>query len=426
MQGIFKQAGLAPVSVIMPTYNRETYIAEAIESVLTQTRPPRQVIVVNDGSTDGTAEVVARYGDRVQIVNKENGGKSTALNLALTMVTEPYVWIFDDDDVAVPDALDMLITALESDPEADVAYGLIDRFFGEWTGEATQPCIGYQSDDGRMLYLKMMQDFFIWQGAMLVKREAYAAVGDFDVRFSRSQDYEMALRLLRHHKAVAVPQVMFHQRHHRGSRGPGHARFDACNVEAVWTKFNRLLFGTIYDTHDLAEFVVGAATGDLTPRERLTALVQRGAIMARKGVWDNATKDMEAAADLASEIGSIRPNPQEISALQAVFEHGSRSQFPSLSTARRFRKAIRKFDDKTSAVLFGNMMLPVTNRLRLLPTRPNKWQEFVQTVYILSCLFGPKTITQYLAARDSNNRHYGVTPLSPDGVRTSYTLENAR
>src|SRR6185312_11802006 len=93
-----------------------------------QTVVPDQVLIVDDGSTDKTAEVAASFGAPVQYYRKENGGKSTALNFALQHCTGDFVWIFDDDDVAHPTALERFLAALEREPAADFAYGEYARF----------------------------------------------------------------------------------------------------------------------------------------------------------------------------------------------------------------------------------------------------------------------------------------------------------
>ena len=90
------------VSVIVPTFNRARYLPECLESLLAQTFPPTQIVVVNDGSTDDTASAVKPYLDRIEYIEKENGGKSSALNLVLPNIRNDYVWIFDDDGDPCP------------------------------------------------------------------------------------------------------------------------------------------------------------------------------------------------------------------------------------------------------------------------------------------------------------------------------------
>ena len=105
------------VSVLIPTFNRGEMLLEALESVLGQSVAPHQVVVIDDGSTDGTAERLTRYGDRVEYIRKDNGGKSSALNLGLTRVTGELVWVFDDDDVALPGSIADRLEVLEGKPD---------------------------------------------------------------------------------------------------------------------------------------------------------------------------------------------------------------------------------------------------------------------------------------------------------------------
>ena len=88
------------VSVIMPTFNRAGLIAESLRSLFEQTYPISEILVVDDGSTDNTSEVVAEFADRVRYVKRENGGKNAAINTGLTKVSGDLVWIMDDDDLA--------------------------------------------------------------------------------------------------------------------------------------------------------------------------------------------------------------------------------------------------------------------------------------------------------------------------------------
>ncbi len=413
----------APVTVIIPTYNRADLIAQSIDSILEQTWRPHEIIVVVDGSTDDTVARLQPYAGRVQVVVKENGGKSSALNLGLSMASQPYVWIFDDDDIATPDALRRLVLALEANPEAGFSYGLLDKFYGGWPGEVTDPLICYRSSDQRALYLKLMQDFFIWQGAMLVRKSCYDRVGPFDIRFSRSQDYQMLLRLARRFSGVGVPEVMFHQRHHEGERGPQHARFKSKDAEAVWARFNRLMFDEIYESHGLEEFCIGATGRDLDPRSDLTALLQRAAIMARKGIWPRATADMVTAsarapaskipaAREASATGNVGPQSRLRTWRALCLSELCRNEgFPP--SAEQFRPELRGADHRQPASAGHE---PV----KLLPSRVNKAEEARQIAYQLVCLGQAAALPIYLAARRTEYRLFGVERLNPLRTITPY------
>ena len=118
-------------SVIIPTYNRANYVVEAVESVLQQTYQGFELIVVNDGSTDDTAEVIRRFGDRIRYMEKANGGKASAVNLGLKYMTGEYVWILDDDDIALPNKLELHAAQFAADPDLKFVYTGYESIEGE-------------------------------------------------------------------------------------------------------------------------------------------------------------------------------------------------------------------------------------------------------------------------------------------------------
>ena len=400
-----------PVTVLMPTFNRAHYLAEALDSVLGQQPPPAEVIVIDDGSEDDTAAVVERFLPRVSYIRQENAGKATALNNGLAHATQEFVWIFDDDDIAAAGTLAALHQALVDHPEAGYAYGLCDKFFGEWPNEARERNTAYASEERAALYVRLMEDFFIWQGAMLARRTCYEVVGPFDIRLARSQDYEMALRLGRNFRGVAVPIVAFHQRHHHGVRGPKNASIKAHDVEQAWRKYNHLIFREIYFSHQLHEYYIGGA-GILTDRQLLTARIQRGSIMARKGLWDLAIADFQQAAHEASALGAHALCEQELSALRRIFQRGARSIFQNRDEARRFFGAIGGFPKPLRCAIEGNLLLPVTYRIRRVAAAADRAFELGQLGIMARHLLKRTAIRSYLDARRTDQGMYGVQPLS--------------
>src|SRR4051794_33568080 len=93
------------VSVIVPVHNGAEFLAEALNSLLAQTRRPDQIIVVDDGSTDGSADVASRFGTEVTLVRQENRGPSSARNRGLDLASGSHVGFLDADDLWVPDCL---------------------------------------------------------------------------------------------------------------------------------------------------------------------------------------------------------------------------------------------------------------------------------------------------------------------------------
>ena len=118
----------APVTVVIPVYNGERYLAEAIQSMLAQTRPAAQIIVVDDGSKDSSADVAASFGDAVTLMRQENLGVAAARNSAIAAASQPYVAWLDHDDVATPKRLELQLAAFDLTPTPDVVFGGMGQF----------------------------------------------------------------------------------------------------------------------------------------------------------------------------------------------------------------------------------------------------------------------------------------------------------
>lgn len=108
------------ISVVIPTYNRAQIVARALESVFSQTFPPAEIIVVNDGSKDDTREVLASYGDRIKAISQENGGLSAARNTGILAASSEWVAFLDDDDEYVPGRLEIARETIRIHGDIDV------------------------------------------------------------------------------------------------------------------------------------------------------------------------------------------------------------------------------------------------------------------------------------------------------------------
>lgn len=106
------------VSVIVPAFNVGRYVREAIESLLVQTFPPTEIVVVDDGSADNTAEILESFAEPVRVIRQQNRGASAARNLALSEATGDYVALFDSDDVSAPTRLERQVEILCSRSDA--------------------------------------------------------------------------------------------------------------------------------------------------------------------------------------------------------------------------------------------------------------------------------------------------------------------
>ncbi len=287
----------ATVCALVPTYNRADYLGDCLRSLRAQTRQPDQIIVINDGSTDTTGDVVRAFGPEIQLLNKPNGGKASALNLGLQHSQADYIWICDDDDLAAPDGLEVLCQALDSHPEADIAFGEYRVFSGETPdrlvsvpGSRPRPA----EPNPKILFLEGM---FTNQFAMLVRRRLYEKVGPFREDMRRSQDLEMTLRLTRHATAIPVPRCIFYYRQHEGLRGTAAERFAARRNITTWATYEKKIYETVAKTYALDEFLPTFARNWPPLRQHRACQLQRAAVMARHALWPEALADMTAASD---------------------------------------------------------------------------------------------------------------------------------
>lgn len=287
---------MAEISVIIPTFNRAGFLVEVLDALARQTRPVHEIVVVDDGSTDDTRDRVAGFADRVRYLHQENRGKSAALNNGLAHCSGQYVWICDDDDLPVPEAAEYLLGGLENSTAA-FCFGRYNRFRTDpETGERMVFDSGYWPDlEGNSLLLTLMEDFFIFQNATLVRKAAYDAVGPFCTGLVRSQDYEMAIRLARRFEGVHVPEIVFMQRVHDSARGSKRDRFTADRQFEKWMYYDGVIFHELYEKIPLETFTpAGMSRFPWRVRER-AALLQRACIMARKKLWAIALDDLAQA-----------------------------------------------------------------------------------------------------------------------------------
>ena len=123
------------VSIIMPVYNCEKYISEAIESVLSQSYQNWELLIVDDGSTDHSPEIIDRYAQkdvRIQSFHNKNEGVSAARNFALSKISGELVTFIDSDDVYHPDRLQRMVQIFEKYPNCDIVFSRHTEFTGEW------------------------------------------------------------------------------------------------------------------------------------------------------------------------------------------------------------------------------------------------------------------------------------------------------
>ena len=191
-------------------YNAEPYLAEAIESVFAQTHRPLELIVVDDGSTDGTATVAQAYGDRLSFAQQENGGNGASRNRALQLATGDYLAFLDADDRFTPRKLDLQLAALDADPALDVVFGHVQEF--------VSPEIA--ADVKAQIRNPAPVSPWTSPNLMLIRRESFDRVGPFSAslrvgvtvdRYARATEAGL--------KALMLPDVVLERRLHGQNNG---------------------------------------------------------------------------------------------------------------------------------------------------------------------------------------------------------------
>jgi glycosyltransferase involved in cell wall biosynthesis len=159
----------ALVTVIVPVYNGEKYLKEALDTIFAQTHPLVEVVVIDDGSTDGTAEIAANFGSKVHIIRKQNGGIGAARNIGVEAATGDYIAFLDADDLWTESKLLQQLQLFRKDPALDMVFGEVAQFFSPDMDPASL-------EKYRSLPPQMKCQF---AGTMLIKRTSFEKVGLF-------------------------------------------------------------------------------------------------------------------------------------------------------------------------------------------------------------------------------------------------------
>jgi glycosyltransferase involved in cell wall biosynthesis len=181
------------VSVIIPCYKQAHFLGEAIESVLRQTYPEYEIIVVDDGSPDHTAEVVAQY-PGVRLISQKNAGVSAARNKGISVSCGEYLSFLDADDRLRPGALEAGVECISKYPESAFVFGQY-IYISEDGEPLSAPKMPY---DGGDIYLELLDRNCIEMGAtVLYRRDVFDSVGGFKTNLRAAEDYDLYLRIAR-------------------------------------------------------------------------------------------------------------------------------------------------------------------------------------------------------------------------------------
>lgn len=216
------------VSVIIPTYNCERYIAETIDSVLAQTFDSLEVIIVDDGSTDRTRDLVAAYGAPVRLIPQVNAGVCCARNRGIREAFGEFICLLDHDDYWFPDKLAQQLHVMKQHPECGVVYGNFIR----WNADANAnfpPPVSFKpsaypedidTEFSGWIYHQFLLDCWMLTSTAMFRREVFERCGSFDETLPYSEDWDLWLRISNDYPFIKLmrPNTLYRQHAKQGSR----------------------------------------------------------------------------------------------------------------------------------------------------------------------------------------------------------------
>ena len=286
------------VSVVIPTYNMARFLPETIDSILRQSYQDFEVIVVDDGSTDNTREVVAQFGSRVKYVRQENAGPSSAYNRGDDIARGEYELQFDADDLLLEGALEKMLSVMDDAPQAGFCYGQV-RYMDE-DGKELNLTRQWPERSGlmtaRQVILELLNLRFIFGSAVLLRRARFREVGRFDESLGYGEDSELYARMAKRCPVAYVAEPLAWRRKHWGAIT---AKLELDRQELSWLKIlegarEPSAFGlsrrrlTFYAYLALARQAYSAGMPK-TRRYLLKALAHRWPWLANRDGWDAIT-----------------------------------------------------------------------------------------------------------------------------------------
>lgn len=279
------------VSVLIPTYNRSRLLAQCLRSLTEAVAPLAEVIVIDDGSSDDTAAVVAGFDPAVRYERQDNAGKPAAVQHGAQRARGQWLWILDDDDLACPGSIRARLQRLQQTPAAGFVYAPHWVVQTDADGRPLAQRLQVPPEvPGEQLFGTLMRSCFFHLGSCLIRRDDFLALGGLDARLRTGEDYDFQIRLSRRVRGVRCPEPAFEFRQHPGPRGASELAATADARNRALQRDSRSIGLRLRAEVPLTEFDPLAQTP--TEQARLRALLHRLLVMSNHGCIPEALEDL--------------------------------------------------------------------------------------------------------------------------------------
>jgi glycosyltransferase involved in cell wall biosynthesis len=263
------------VSVIIPYYNREEFIDEAVRSVLAQSLKPLEIIIVNDCSRKSSRSYLDRYSDVCTILDlKVNVGLSGSRNAGISAARGQFIALLDDDDYWLPEKLDLQRKYMEEHPACSAVTCSVSAFFSDrpdqlWTRFGPGPITLAQA---------LMEDYWAVPSSLMVRTSAMLAIRGFDQRFRECEDRDFMIRFCAAgYRIEGIPKTLVrYRRTGQNSLSERRWRMFGVHIRIVW--LHRVLFYRAYGMRGMMNFLLGTlykATNNTTYIHAVVRLIIR-------------------------------------------------------------------------------------------------------------------------------------------------------
>lgn len=216
------------VSIVIPSYNSEAYIRETLDSILGQTFRDFEVLVVDDGSTDRTCDIVATYGISVRLITQKNSGVCAARNRGIEQARGQYICLVDHDDYWFPHKLSRQIEKLQEHPDVGVVFSWFQYWEADSDGRFPNPSSidlskypdGVSEKYSGWIYHEFLLDCWMQTSTATFRREVFERCGTFDESLPFGEDWDLWIRISRQYQFLMLerPDTLYRQHAQQGNR----------------------------------------------------------------------------------------------------------------------------------------------------------------------------------------------------------------